>query len=90
MIFGEDEFLPIGGPGIPNSPEMPLYEYGKKMSVITGVIDTAQGPRIVLTINGRNIFDYVDTDPKAVKKDGYFGVYNSGDFVFSPYTGITD
>lgn len=91
MIFGEDMYNPVGGAGIPNLPESPLYEYGKRFSVITGVIDTNEGPRIVLFINGKCVFDYVDKNTKALRNDGLFGIYEStGNFVFSPYTGITE
>lgn len=90
MIFGDEEYTPVGGPGIPNVEDNKIFEYGKTYSVIVGVLDEAEGSRIVLTINGENVFDYLDTDENAIPSDGYFGIYNTGDFTFSPYTGRTE
>lgn len=90
-IFGnEAQYSPVGGPGVPNLPEDPIFEYGKTCSVIVGVLDTEEGTRIVLTINGENVFDYLDTDENRLTADGLFGIYNPGDFTFSPYTGMTN
>ena len=90
MIFGDAEYTPVGGPGIPNVEGSKIFEYGKTYSVIVGALDEAEGTRIVLTINGKNVFDYLDTDENAIPSDGYIGIYNSGDFTFSPYTGRTE
>ena len=90
MIFGAATFNPIGGPGVPNPKEKPLYEYGKTYSIVVGALSHADGTRLVLTINGKNAFDYIDTDEKAIPADGYFGVYIPGDFTFSPFTGKTN
>lgn len=89
MIFGE-EFSPVGGPGVPNPEDNPRFEYGKTYSVIVGALDTEEGTRIVLTVNGENVFDFLDTDENALPASGYFGIYNPGDFTFSPYTGRTN
>ena len=91
MIFGNDPaFTPVGGPGIPNPEDDPVYEYGKTCSVIVGALDTEEGTRVVLTINGENMFDFLDTDENALPASGYFGIYNPGDFTFSPYSGKTN
>ena len=89
MIFGE-EFSPVGGPGVPNPEDNPIFEYGKTYSVIVGALETEEGTRIVLTINGKNVFDFLDTDDNALPASGYFGIYNPGDFTFSPYSGKTN
>lgn len=91
-IFGDDASLsPVGGPGIKNPADNPHYTYGEPMSVIIGALEEEKGTRVVLTINGVNMFDYLDTDEDAVTPRGYFGVYtdNKGDFTFMPYTGRT-
>lgn len=91
MIFGNDPaYTPVGGPGIPNPEDDPVYEYGKTCSVIVGALDTEEGTRVVLTINGENMFDFLDTDENALPASGYFGIYNPGDFTFSPYSGKTN
>lgn len=92
-IFGDDTSLePIGGPGIKNPKENPVYTYnGEPISVIIGALQEENGTRVVLTINGVNMFDYLDTDANAPSARGYFGVYtdNKGSFTFMPYTGRT-
>ncbi len=90
MIFGAASFNPIGGPGVPNPADAPLYEYGKTYSIVVGALKQEEGTRIVLTINGENAFDYVDTDEKAIPAEGYFGVYIPGDFTFAPFSGKTN
>ncbi|MBQ4086965.1 MAG: S-layer homology domain-containing protein [Clostridia bacterium] len=93
MIFG-NEFNPVGGPGVPNPADDPIYTYNSKkpVSVIVGALKEEGGTRIVLTINGVNRFDYLDTDENALPAEGHFGVYNApgGNFTFSPYTGKTE
>ncbi len=86
MLFGQD-YTPIAGPEIPNPSTDRIYEHNKSMSVIVGTLDHPDGTRIVLTVNGVNLLDYVDTAEDAVKPGGFFGVYDC--FTFSPYTGRT-
>ncbi len=93
MVFGNDvEYSPIGGPGVANerADGSKIYEYGETYSVIVGILDTDEGTRIVLTINGENMFDFMDTDSNALPANGLFGIYNTGTFTFSPYTGRTN
>ena len=88
MVFGDAEFMPIGGPGVPNSGGV-YYKPGETYSVIAGLLEDENGTRIVLTINGVNVFDYTDTSADRVSANGYFGIYeSSGSFEFSPYTGM--
>ncbi len=92
MIFGDGEYSPVGGPGIENvkADGSKIYEYGETYSVIVGALDTEEGTRLVLTINGVNMFDFMDTDENALPANGLFGIYNPGTFTFSPYTGMTN
>ena len=90
MIFGNNN-NPIGALGVPNDG---LYEYGKRMSVVMGALKTPQGTRIVLNINGKNVFDYLDTDKNALGQGGYLEIYNpdtnGGGMTFYPYSGMTE
>lgn len=89
MIFGSDEYSPVGGPGYPNVLENgeSLFEYGKRYSVTVGAFDEKNGVRIILTVNGKTIFDYVDTSAGYTTGKGYFGVYAyEGDFTLEPHS----
>lgn len=91
MIFGNSE-NPIAGPGIPNTGANTIFGYNERVSVVVGAIKEAEGTRVVLTINGKNVIDYMDTGDKALKDSGFFVVYNPapGGMVFYPYSGITE
>ena len=85
-FMGVDALEPIDGPGVPNNGQ--VLEYGKKYSVTVGSITEDNGVRIILTIDGKNIINYLDTAEGYLKDEGYFGVYvGNGTFTFSPYTG---
>ena len=82
-IFGESDLNPIGGPGYPNNGA--VFEYGKKYHITVGRIIEEDGVRIILNIDGKNIFDYLDSSNGFIDGDGYFGVYaNSGNIEFFP------
>ncbi len=86
MFLGDSSFNPIGGPGVPNNGQ--VLEYGETYHVTAGTIEEEDGVRLILTINGRNIVDYKDTDENALRGDGYLSIYvGTGDFTFTPYTG---
>ena len=92
-FFGDDATLtPLVGPGIPNY-DRSLYEYdGERVSVVVGAIEGENGgTRLILTINGKNLLDYTDTDEEAIPPKGIFGVFTQkeGSFKFYPYSGIT-
>ena len=96
MIFGDMTYHPIGGPGLPNPEGNKVIEYGKRYSIVVGAIKEGNATRIVLNVNGKNVFDFYDTndnrlDPTA---KSFFAIYNPASngsgFVFFPYTGITD
>ena len=82
MIFGSKDFNPIGGSGIPNNGE--IFEYGKKYHITIGTKNEEDGVRVVLMVDGKCVFDYLDTN-NAIREKGYFGVYSRvGDFTFTP------
>lgn len=92
-FLGDDATLtPLVGPGIPNY-DRSLYEHdGERVSVVVGAIEGENGgTRLVLTINGKNVLDFTDTDAEAIPPKGIFGVFTQkeGSFKFYPYSGIT-
>ena len=92
MIFGNSN-SPISGYAIGNQNNA-LYTYGERMSVVIGAIDTPEGTRIVLNLNGVNRIDYLDKTAKRLPAKGYWAIYNpasnGGGMTFYPYSGITE
>ncbi|MBO5930502.1 MAG: S-layer homology domain-containing protein [Clostridia bacterium] len=93
-LFGDDATLnPLVGPGIPNY-DRSLYEYdGERISVVCGAIEGENGgTRLILTINGKNLLDFTDTDTNAIPPKGIFGVFTQkeGTIKFYPYSGKTN
>lgn len=89
MIFGDDNFSPVGGPGLPNKDAdgNRLFEYGKTYSVTVGTLDTENGTRIVLMIDDVPVIDYTDVGDGHITGGGYFGIYAlQGDFMLYPYS----
>ncbi len=92
-FFGDDATLTaLVGPGIPNY-DRSLYEYdGERVSVVVGAIKGENGgTRLILTVNGKNLLDFTDTDAEAIPPKGIFGAFTQreGTFKFYPYSGIT-
>ena len=90
-IFGDQSGNPVGGLGVPYTGNN-KFKYDERVSVVVGALDTPEGTRIVLTINGENIIDYTDNSDLRLKAKGHFGMYNPwpGGTTFYPYTGITN
>ncbi len=96
MIFGDASFNPVGGPGYPNELEDgsgQLFEYGKVYSITVGALDEENGTRLVLIINDKPIFDFVDNADGYISGEGLFGIYSEankqGKFTLYPYSGRT-
>jgi len=96
MIFGGAEFNPVGGPGYPNKLEDgggQLFEYGKVYSITVGALDEENGTRLVLIINDKPIFDFVDNAEGYISGEGLFGIYSEsnkqGSFTLYPFSGKT-
>ncbi len=89
MLFGESSFSPIYGAGAPNELNgEQMFAYGKRYSITVGAIDEAEGVRIVLIVNGKPVYDFVDKAEGHISGSGYFGVYAfNGDFTIQPFTG---
>lgn len=91
-FFGSNPAIPtVAGPAVVNEGDTRFYDYNKRMSVVVGALDTEEGTRVVLTINGKNIFDFVDNTSGRLPASGYIAIYNPapGGTTFYPYTGIT-
>lgn len=82
VIFSTiEDFFSIAGPGIPNDG---IVEYGKTYEVTFGKMDVENGTRLILNIDGRNIFDFIDAFDGHISGGGKFGVYaREGNFIFS-------
>ena len=71
VIYGaQTGYESLGGEAVPCS-----FEYGKKYTVKCGARNEADGVRIVVYINNVKVMDYLDTDEKAIRNQGYFEVY---------------
>lgn len=93
MLFGNNN-NPIVGSGIPNVGPDKVFDYNKRYSVVIGALDTEEGTRIVLNVNGKNVLDFTDKASNRLVSRGYFCVYNptsnGGGTTFYPYSGMTD
>lgn len=82
VIFGSNEYDRRGGAAFENDS---IYSYGKEMSVTIGTKDVDGGTNIVLIVDGKPIFDFVDKDANRVS-GRYFGVCEwTGNFKFYKY-----
>ena len=91
-IFGDEAGHPVGGPGVPNwIGGQTTFKYDRRHSIVAGALDTPEGTRIILTINGVNVIDYLDNSEQRLPAKGYFGAYNPspGKTTFYPYTALT-
>lgn len=80
-FIGAEALGPIAGTGVPNYGQ--VLEYGKKHHVVAGTIEEKDGVRIILTVDGKNIIDYLDSGEGCLRGDAYFGVYTgAGTFTF--------
>ncbi|MDF2924861.1 MAG: hypothetical protein K0R57_3775 [Paenibacillaceae bacterium] len=71
MIYGE-----ISGVGSVVGASVPSpLSYNENHFVQAGAINEANGVRIVLYVDGQNVFSYLDTDAQRIASDGYWGLY---------------
>ncbi len=72
VIFGDIAgYTSIGGPAIPNN-FIPPYE---SHQVQVGAVNEAGGVRLILNIDGENVFYFLDTAAERIDDPGYFGLY---------------
>ena len=103
MFFGPESsnWTVLCGPGFPLTREdgSRVFEYGKRYSIVLGAIQAENGTRLILNINGENIFDFIDDTYDAItpqgevviynpEKDTDDGLYQNGGFTFFPFTDI--
>ncbi len=74
MIYGNSH-NPISSSAISNKDNV-LYTYGERMSVVIGAIETDEGTRIVLNLNGVNRIDYLDKTSGRLPAKGWWAIYN--------------
>lgn len=51
------------------------FIHGEDNLVQVGAINTANGVRLIMNINGKNVFDCLDDGLEAIQNSGYFGTY---------------
>lgn len=103
MFFGPESssWTVLCGPGFPTTREdgTKIFEYGKRYSIVFGALQAENGTRIILNINGENIFDFIDDTYDAITPQGEIVIYNpaidtgngrfnNGGFTFYPFTNM--
>ncbi|MBD2845561.1 Ig-like domain-containing protein [Paenibacillus sp. IB182496] len=82
VIFGKVNGLAsLGGEAYPND----VLPFGVKRRVQVGAINEEEGVRIVLNVDGRNVFYYLDKQTDRIQSAGYFTVMaRFGNVVIGP------
>jgi hypothetical protein len=71
VLFGAvTGFTSVGGAAYPND----ILPFGEKRQVQIGAINEEDGVRLVLNIDGRNVFYYLDTAQDRITEPGYLSV----------------
>jgi hypothetical protein len=71
VIFGKIDGLPsIGGGPIPNT----VLKYGQEHRIQMGAFQEETGVRLIFGVDGKEVYNYLDTGEKAIGEAGYFGV----------------
>ncbi|MFD2329879.1 Ig-like domain-containing protein [Cohnella sp. GCM10020058] len=72
VFFGEIAgYDSLGAASYPNA-AIPFHE---THFVQAGAVNESGGVRIILNVDGQNVFTYLDTSPDRITEDGYFGLY---------------
>ncbi|WP_168735618.1 Ig-like domain-containing protein [Cohnella fermenti] len=72
VIYGSiNGYTSIGGPAIPND-YLPFRETRR---VQFGAVNESGGVRLILNIDGRNVFYFLDDEAERIEDSGYFGLY---------------
>ncbi|WP_168122463.1 right-handed parallel beta-helix repeat-containing protein [Paenibacillus sp. HB172176] len=81
VFFGEIAgFDSLGAASYPNT-SIPFHE---THFVQAGAVTEAGGVRIILNVDGENVFTYLDASAERITEDGYFGLYaRSGSITLS-------
>ena len=75
VIFDGSTQRPCGVAGC-GAPHNGIFKYNKKHRIVIGALDTEEGTRLVLNIDGENIIDYTDNDLARLPAFGLLVVYN--------------
>ncbi|MFP4974138.1 Ig-like domain-containing protein [Paenibacillus sp. CN-4] len=71
VIYGKIDGLPsIGGGPIPNT----VLKYGQEHRIQMGAFQEEAGVRLIFKVDGKEVYNYLDTGEKAIGEAGYFGV----------------
>ncbi|MBP2114295.1 Ig-like domain-containing protein [Paenibacillus silagei] len=71
VIYGKiDGLTSLGGPAIPNT----AITFGVQSRVQLGAFQESGGVRLILKVDGVQIFNYLDTAAGAIGEAGYFGL----------------
>ena len=68
----------LGAPSYPSE----IFASGTTHEVQFGAIDTAEGVRLILNIDGINIFDFTDTTEGRITGGGYYKIYPNGSDIY--------
>ncbi|MDF2925199.1 MAG: hypothetical protein K0R57_4113 [Paenibacillaceae bacterium] len=71
VIFGNLAGNPsIAGRAYPNN----ILSYGQTARIQCGAVNGPDGVRLIFTVNGVRVFDYLDTGENRITAPGYFGI----------------
>jgi uncharacterized protein YjdB len=71
VIYGNIAgYTSLGGDAVPNT----MLPLGAERRVQLGSFEEAGGVRLILKVDGQEVFSYLDTSSKALRGPGYFGL----------------
>ncbi len=81
VFYGEIAgYESLGGASCPNT----AIPFNETHLVQAGAVNEEDGVRIILNVDGKNVFTYLDTEEDKIAEDGYFGLYaRSGSITLS-------
>ncbi len=63
------DFVPKIAANLPLDP----FKFGENNHVVVSINNEAEGVRLAMSINGKEVMNFVDTDENAIRTPGYFG-----------------
>lgn len=87
VIYGSIAGSPsLAGPALPNT----MLPYNQSHRLQIGAVNEAGGVRLIVVANGQTLFNYLDTDSKALRGAGYFGVYARSGSITLEQSGVPE
>lgn len=87
VIYGSIAGSPsLGGPALPNT----MLPYNQRHRLQLGAVNEEGGVRLIVKANGQTVFNYLDTDSKALRGAGYIGVYARSGSITLEQTGAPE